>query len=103
MEMQTADKDLQDNRQQRRKHDKDRDAEHESSAALEEVKEEEEDDEEGNELDRWTLEDFRVFHESELKRQKEAHLSSLNREREECRLVVEQSTQGHAAALQVRS
>jgi len=105
MEMQTADKDLQDIRQRRRQQvpsvDKEQDAEKEASTVMEDVEEGSEDaDEQANELDRWTLEDFRVFHESELKRQKEAHLSSLNREREECRLVVEQSTQGHAAALQ---
>ena len=51
-----------------------------------EVKEQEE----ANELDKWTLDDFRIFHESELKKQKESHLHSLNREREECRIVVEQ-------------
>jgi hypothetical protein len=43
-----------------------------------------------------------VFHESELKRQREAHLTSLNREREECRIVVEQSTQVLVVKLAVK-
>jgi hypothetical protein len=61
-----------------------------TSRALEEVEKEGKEQEEANELDKWTLDDFRIFHESELKKQKDTHLHSLNREREECRIVVEQ-------------
>ena len=105
MEMQAADKDLNDKQKmskllRRKSMDKDGEAANDAKLALEAVEQEEKEEEEANELDKWTLEDFRVFHESELKRQQEAHLHSLNREREECRIVVEQSTQGHAAALQ---
>ena len=88
--------------QPRKSLDKDQDAAIDAQMAAEDLENEEEADAaraaELSELDRWTLEDFRVFHEAEVKRHQDAHQTQLNREREECRLIVEQSTQGHAAA-----
>jgi hypothetical protein len=106
MDMQAADKGFSEQRELRRRQvpskslDIARDGENDAKLVVEELDAAEVETQDAINLDRWTLEDFRVFHEAELKRQKEAHLASLNREREECRLVVEQTQHGHAAALQ---
>ena len=100
MMMQAADKDLNDKQKsandknkaaklmskefkRSKSHDKDGETANDpAKLALEEAEKEVREQQEANELDKWTLDDFRIFHESELKKQKDTHLHSLNRERE---------------------
>uniref|UniRef100_A0A7S4KQ21 Uncharacterized protein n=1 Tax=Guillardia theta TaxID=55529 RepID=A0A7S4KQ21_GUITH len=79
----------------------DADAINDASAAGAEadLEEEEGESEDDWELQKWTLEDFRIFHDHELKKREEDHHRTLQREREECRMVVEQTNLAHAASL----
>ena len=43
----------------------------------------------------FTLEDYRMFHDKEMKRREDEHREKMQRERDECKLVVEQTKRAH--------
>ncbi|KAJ1490872.1 hypothetical protein T484DRAFT_1776455, partial [Baffinella frigidus] len=56
-------------------------------------------DEKEESVGRWSIDDFQQFHVNELKRRETEHAQSLQRERDECRLVVDQTQEAHALSL----
>lgn len=53
-----------------------------------------EDDDDSSE-NGFTLEDYKMFHDKEMKRREEEHKEKMQRERDECKLVVEQTKRAH--------
>jgi WD40 repeat protein len=47
----------------------------------------------------WTLDDYRMFHDKEMKRREDEHRDKMQRERDEYKLVVEQTKQAHTNTL----